>query len=67
MTTETRTFVGETGTQAYDGMAGFCIGRQYQLSYTKEFDEVRLVIPHGSPGAGPLVLSVAEFEKWFVK
>lgn len=53
--------------QTFDGYDGFVIDRQYQLSYTKEFDEVRLVIPHGSPGAVPLVLSVAEFEKWFRK
>lgn len=39
--TETRTYVGETGGQAFDGMAGFRIGRQYEFSYTKEFDEVR--------------------------
>ena len=67
MTTETRTFVGETGTRAHDAWAGFVIDRQYQLSYTKEFDEVRLQIPHGSPGAVPLVLTSAEFEKWFRK
>jgi hypothetical protein len=47
--------------------AGFIIGKQYHLSYTREFDQVRLKIPHGSPAAEPLVLTVAEFEKWFVK
>jgi len=31
MTTETRTFVGETGTQVYDGWAGFRIGQAYEL------------------------------------
>lgn len=67
MQTETRTYVGETGGQAFDVMAGFRIDQQYQLSYTQEFDEVRIVLPHGSPGAGPLVLSVAEFERWFRK
>jgi hypothetical protein len=46
-------------------MAGFCIGRKYELSYTREFDEVRIKIPHGSQTAGPLVLMVADFEKWF--
>jgi hypothetical protein len=64
---ERRTFVGETGTRAHDGMAGFVIGREYQLSYTREFDEVRIKIPHGSPSAGPLVLSVEQFGKWFKK
>jgi hypothetical protein len=65
--TETRTYVGETATAAFDGMAGFCIGRRYELSYTKEFDKVRITIPHGSPGAGPLVLTAEQFEKWFIK
>jgi hypothetical protein len=65
--TETRTFVGQTGTAAFDGMAGFRIGQRYELAYTKEFDEVRVQLPHGSPGAGPMVLTVAEFKKWFKK
>jgi hypothetical protein len=65
--TETRTYVGLTGTPAFDGMAGFRIGQRYELNYTKEFDEVRITIPHGSPGAGPLVVTVEQFEKWFVK
>jgi hypothetical protein len=66
-TTETRTFVGETATAMDDGYAGFRIGQQYQLTYTKEFNEVRIVLPHGSPGAEPLVLTSEQFEKWFVK
>jgi hypothetical protein len=68
--TETRTFVGETAGAVGDGYAGFRIGQQYQLSYTKEFDEVRIVLDHHehvSPGAGPLVLTVEQFEKWFRK
>jgi hypothetical protein len=65
--TETRTYVGEMSTQAFDGMAGFRLGQTYELSYTKEFDEVRVTIPHGSPGAGPLVVTVQQFEKWFRK
>jgi hypothetical protein len=70
MTTETRTFVGETASAVGDGYAGFRIGRQYPLTYTKEFDEVRIVLDHHeyvSSGAGPLVLSVEQFEKWFRK
>jgi hypothetical protein len=69
-TTETRTFVGETATAVDDGYAGFRIGQQYQLTYTKEFDEVRIVLVHHahvSPGAGPLVLTSEQFEKRFVK
>jgi len=47
--------------------AGFRIGQQYQLSYTKEFDQVRIVLDHHehvSPGAGTLVLTSEQFEKW---
>jgi hypothetical protein len=40
------------------------IGQTYQLSYTREFDEVRIALPHGSPGAGQLVLTVEQFEMW---
>jgi hypothetical protein len=68
--TETRTYVGDSHGHAFDGMAGFRIGQQYQLTYTKEFDEVRIVLDHHehvSPGAGPLVVSVEQFEKWFKK
>ena len=64
--TETRTFVGETAGAIGDGYAGFRIGRQYQLTYTKEFDEVHLVLNHHehvSPGAGPLVLTSKQFGK----
>jgi hypothetical protein len=65
MTTETRTFVGETGGQIFDGFAGFRIGQQYALAYTKEFDEVIVQIPH-APGR-ELRVSEAEFAKWFKK
>jgi len=69
-TTETRTYVGEPTGYPFDGMAGFRLGQQYELSYTKEFDEVRLVLDHHahvSPGAGPLVLTSEQFERWFRK
>ena len=64
---ERRTFVGEMGTQAFDGWAGFRIGQSYQLRYTREFDEVRIALDHAGPGAGPLVVTVEQFGKWFVK
>jgi hypothetical protein len=67
-TTETRTFIGETASAVGDGYAGFRIGQEYQLTYSKEFDEVRLVLDHHahvSPGVGPLVLTSEQFEKWF--
>jgi hypothetical protein len=65
--TETRTYVGETSTQAFDGFVGFRVGQSYQLRYTREFDEVRIARDHAAPGAGPLVVSVEQFGKWFKK
>jgi hypothetical protein len=48
---ERRTYVGETGTAAFDGYAGFRMGREYQLRYTREFDEVRIALDHAAaPG-----------------
>jgi hypothetical protein len=65
MTTSTLTFVGETGTQVYDGWAGFIIGRSYSLTYTQEFDEVIIQIPHAA--GRELRMSAADFAKWFKK
>ena len=61
MATENRTFVGETGTQAFDGFAGFRVGQSYQLRHTREFDEVRIEMDHA--GAGLVVVSVEQFGK----
>jgi hypothetical protein len=65
MITETRIFVGETGTQVYDGWAGFIIGHSYSLTYSQEVDEVIIQIPH-APGR-ELRVSVDNFAKWFKK
>lgn len=68
--TGTRTFVGETATAIGDVWAGFRAGQEYQLTYTRESDEVRIVLDHHehvSPGAGPLVVTSEQFEKWFRK
>jgi hypothetical protein len=46
--------------------AGFRIGQRYELAYIREFDEVRVPLPHGSPRAGPMVLTAREFEKWVI-
>jgi hypothetical protein len=34
--TEVRTYVGQTGILAFDGMAGFRIGQLYDLAYTRD-------------------------------
>jgi hypothetical protein len=62
--TETRIYVGETNGQAFDRFAGFRLGQSYQLTYTREGDEVQVQLPHG---AGTLVLKAEQFEKWFRK
>lgn len=49
MTTETRTYRGETGGHYVDGFAGFRIGQTYSLTYTREGDEVLVQLPH-APG-----------------
>ena len=65
MLTATLTYTGETGTQAHDGWAGFIIGRSYQLTYTEEFDEVLVQLPH-APGRTAR-MSKENFKKWFRK
>ena len=65
MPTATLTYTGETGTQAYDGWAGFVIGRPYQLTYTEEGDEVLVQLPH-APGRTAR-MSKENFKKWFRK
>ncbi|MGI4819866.1 MAG: hypothetical protein ACRYFV_01535 [Janthinobacterium lividum] len=65
---ERRTYVGETGsTQAFDGFAGFRIGKSYQLRYTREFDEVRIALDHAATPGLVSTRTVENFNKWFVK
>lgn len=52
---------------AFDGWAGFRVGQRYELEVSREFDEVRIVLAHGSAGAGPLVVTSEQYEKWWVK
>jgi hypothetical protein len=71
MTTETRTFVGETAGAIGDGYAGFRIDRTYELTVEHRDDgNVAIVLnhhPYVSPGAGPLVITEAQYGKWFKK
>ena len=62
VTTETRTYVGQTGTQAFDGWAGFRLGQAYQLDYVLSAGQVAIERPTGQ---SPLVLSVEDFNAWF--
>ena len=65
MPTQTLTFVGETGTQAYDGYAGFVIDRSYSLTYSEEGDEVLVQLPHAPERTARM--SKENFKKWFRK
>lgn len=67
METETRMFVGDTATHAFDGYAGFRIGQLYQLRFTRDDDQVAIELDHGAPGAFQLVVSEAQFAKCWVK
>jgi hypothetical protein len=70
MPTETRTFIGETSTAVGDGYAGFRIGQTYQLQVEHRGETVAILLDHHehvSPGAGPLVVTAEQFEKWFQK
>jgi hypothetical protein len=64
---ERRTFVGETGTMAFDGYAGFRMGREYQLRYTREFDDVRIALDHAATPGIVLTITTEQFGKWFIK
>jgi hypothetical protein len=64
---ERRTYVGETGTSAFDGFAGFRLNQSYQLRYTREFDEVRIALDHAATPGLIMTLEVAKFDKWFTK
>ncbi len=67
---ERRTFVGEADTIVGDGWAGFQLGQCYELYVTYLGDGTVSILldrpSHVTPGAG-LVVTVEQFEKWFVK
>jgi hypothetical protein len=65
--TKAHTFVGEAGTKAIDGFAGFQLNQPYELRYSrKDEGEVFIELDHLARG-GQLVVTAAEFERWFLK
>jgi hypothetical protein len=64
---ERRTYVGETGTSAFDGFAGFRLNKECRLRYAREFDEVRIALDHAPQLGRVMTLTVEQFNKWFVK
>jgi hypothetical protein len=49
------------------GFAGFRLNKEYQLRYTREFDEVSIALDHAPTPNQVLTLTVEQFNKWFVK
>lgn len=66
-TTETRIYVGDTGTAMVDGWAGFRLGQLYQLHVERREQGVVIITPNGQAihSPGPLILSEAQFDKGF--
>jgi hypothetical protein len=69
MKTHTRlhTFVGQAGTQAIDGFAGFHIGKTYELRYRREDRGAVVIELDHLRGGGQVAITAAEFEAWFRK
>lgn len=61
MTTETKTYVGETGSQAYDGYAGLIIGTRY--TGTEQEGRVAITLPSGRATS----VSAEQWKRWFKK
>jgi hypothetical protein len=65
MTTETRTYDGLTGTQAFDGFMGLRIHQRY--TGVPQDDSTVLVALVGAPMGTGVTVSSEEWDKWFVK
>jgi hypothetical protein len=65
MTTETRTYTGLTGTQAFDGFKGLRIDTRY-TGVSQEDGSVLVAVVGAAVGTGVKVSS-EEWGKWFMK
>jgi hypothetical protein len=63
--TETRTYVGETGTQAFDGFKGLRLDTRY--TGVVQDDGTVLVALVGAPMGAGVTVSSEEWAKWFRK
>jgi hypothetical protein len=65
---ERRSYVGETGTSAFDGFAGFRMNKSYQLRYTmREDGNVGIAFDHVPTEGRMLLVTKEQFGRWFVK
>jgi hypothetical protein len=66
--TETRMYVGQTGTHAFDGFAGYRVGQVYEMRYTVLGDGRVIVEPdHVEGNKAPIEFEEKNFNTWFVK
>lgn len=65
MSTETRTYLGETGTQAFDGFMGLRIGQRY-AGVVQEDGTVLVAVVGAAMGVG-VTVSSEQWGKWFKK
>lgn len=61
--TETRTYVGQTGTTAFDGFMGLRIGQRY--TGVAQEDGSVLVSGVGTPAGSGVTVSAEEWRLWF--
>jgi len=61
------TFIGEVGTRAVDEFEGFHLNQRYTLRYAREDAGVVTIELDHLPYAKQLVVTAAEFERWFVQ
>jgi hypothetical protein len=60
----TKTYKGETSTQAFDGFKGLRIGQRY-TGIAQE--DLILVSPVGAPAGTGVLVTTLEWMKWFEK
>jgi hypothetical protein len=71
--TENRTYVGETGTQAFDGYAGLRIEKLYTGTISNDGTVLVSAVPPAEAGSraapvtasSPVTLKLEEWQKWF--
>lgn len=64
-TTETRTYVGQTGTTAFDGFMGLRMGQRY--TGVEQQDGRVLVLSMATPMSGGVMVTGEQWAKWFGK
>jgi hypothetical protein len=61
------TYVGEIDTRAVEGFSGFRLNQRYDLRYTRNDKGAVVIELDHLPYGRQLIVTAAEFEKWFKK